>query len=192
MRVLVIPEDFRKDQFILKPIVSALLRAVARPRANVQVCRDPLLGGIGEALKWDRIAEVIDRYRGMVDLFLLCVDRDGDAGRRERLDQLEQFASDALPSDCLFIAENAWQEIEVWVLAGLDIPSTWSWRDVRAEVNPKERYFQPLAAKRRVAQGPGGGRKALAEQAARRFDRIEQLCPEDIGSMKQHLTDLLP
>ena len=58
MRVLVIPEDFRKglsrgtrDQYILKPIISAMMSAVGKPRAKVQVCQEPLLGGVGEALK---------------------------------------------------------------------------------------------------------------------------------------------
>lgn len=53
-RVLVIPEDFRKDQFVLEPIVSKMFEAVGR-KAKVIVCRDPLLGGIDQALKWERI-----------------------------------------------------------------------------------------------------------------------------------------
>ena len=78
MRVLAIPEDFRKDQYILQPILSALLEAAGKPKARVRVCTDPLLGGISQALRWERIVEILDRYRGMVDLFVLCVDRDGN------------------------------------------------------------------------------------------------------------------
>lgn len=59
MRILVIPEDFRKDQQILKPIIKAMMSAVGKPRAKVQVCQEPLLGGIGEALKWERIEDIL-------------------------------------------------------------------------------------------------------------------------------------
>ncbi|WP_216636346.1 hypothetical protein [Chloroflexus islandicus] len=132
MRVLVIPEDFRKDQYILQPLVTAMMAAIGRPRARIVVCRDPLLGGIGEALKAERIGEIIDRYKGMVDLFLLCVDRDGDEHRRQRLDELERTAQALLPESRLFLAEHAWQEIEVWLLAGHDLLDGWSWASIRA------------------------------------------------------------
>ena len=35
MNVLIIPEDFRKDQYILKPILEAMLAAVGKPQAKV-------------------------------------------------------------------------------------------------------------------------------------------------------------
>jgi hypothetical protein len=92
MNVLVIPEDFRKDQYMLKPIVEAMMKEVGKPKARVRVCQDPLLGGIDQALKWERIEEIINRYKGMVNLFLLCVDRDGKAARKASLNKLEQQA----------------------------------------------------------------------------------------------------
>ncbi len=52
MNVLVIPEDFRKDQYVLKPIIQKMMQAIGLS-ARVEVCRDPLLGGVGEALKWE-------------------------------------------------------------------------------------------------------------------------------------------
>jgi len=46
------------------------------------------------------------------------------------LDQLEaRFGNDRF----VFLAENAWEEIETWVLAGLELPGKWRWADVRAE-----------------------------------------------------------
>ena len=90
MTVLVVPEDFRKDQFILKPLLSRLLASLGKPRATVRICQDPLLGGVEEALKTERIAEIVDRYGGRVQVILLCIDRDGNPGRRRRLDQLEE------------------------------------------------------------------------------------------------------
>jgi hypothetical protein len=46
LNVLVIPEDFRKDQYILAPLMRRLLAEIGKPNARVEVCRDPLLGGI--------------------------------------------------------------------------------------------------------------------------------------------------
>jgi hypothetical protein len=51
----------------------------------VRICTDPLLGGVVQALRWERIEEILDRYRGMVDLFLLRVDRDGEQAREHTL-----------------------------------------------------------------------------------------------------------
>jgi len=89
MRVLIIPEDFRTDQYTLKPIIGAMLSKIGKSSATVEVCRDPLLGGVAQALRWERIREIIEEYFGIVDLYLLCVDRDGQPGRRGQLDTLE-------------------------------------------------------------------------------------------------------
>ena len=183
MNVLVIPEDFRKDQYILKPLFERLLASFGKKRARVRVCQDPLLGGVGEALKRERIAEIVARYEGMTQIFVLCVDRDGDEGRRRRLDGLEEKFGDGRA----FVAENAWEELETWVLAGIDLPGDWSWADVRAEIQVKERYFDVLARDRGVADGPGGGRKALGEEAARRIPRIRQKCIEDFDRLSRRL-----
>ena len=186
MNVLVIPEDFRKDQYMLKPIVTAMLRGLDRP-VRVEVCQDPLLGGVSEALKWERIQAIIEQYAWKVHLFLLCVDRDGLAGRRAALDAIETQAQAILPTGVHLLAENAWQEIEVWVLAGHDLPHDWNWRAIRDEPNPKERYYRPYANLRGVQLGPGEGRRQLAEEAARRYARIRTLCPEDIGELEHRI-----
>ena len=189
MKVLVIPEDFRKDQYILKPLFERLLRSVGRRNARVRICQDPLLGGIGEATKSERITEIVERYGGMTDVFVLCVDRDGEQGRRRRLDDIEEeFGADR---DRYFLAENAWEELETWALAGLDLPRSWRWADVRAEVHVKEEYFDKLAERRSVADGPGGGRKALGKEAASRIDTIRQKCPEDFDALARRLEAIM-
>lgn len=187
MNVLVIPEDFRKDQYMLKPIVLAMMKSLGKPKATVKVCQDPLLGGIGEALKEERLQEILERYKGMVDLFLLCVDRDGNDNRRQRLTALEEKAAAILKGDHLFLAENAWQEIEVWVLAGHDLPKAWIWQTIRAEVHPKERYFEPFANQRSLSNSPGQGRKLLAEEAAQNYSRIRKLCHEDVAVLEDRI-----
>lgn len=191
MRVLVIPEDFRKDQYVLKPLIVALLEEIGCKRPRVRVCQNPLLQGISQALRWERIERIISQYGPMIDLFLLCVDRDGEQGRRAALDSIENRVSSLSPPSCLF-AENAWQEIEVWVLAGLrDLPGDWRWWDVRQERNPKEAYFMPYATSRRLDREPDEGRKQLAEEAARNYTRVRQLCPEDIASLEGRIREWL-
>lgn len=191
MNVLVIPEDFRKDQYILKPIIEAMLNSCGRPRARVVVCKDPVLGGVNQAMRWEYLKEIFDRYRGMVDLFLLCVDRDGVASRRARLAELEAQAAADLPADRVLLAENAWQELEVWVLAGHELPNQWVWREIRDELHPKERYYLPFAKARAMIDQPAEGRRALSLEAARRYDRIKQLCPEDVANLEQRIKDWL-
>lgn len=183
MNVLLIPEDFRKDQYILKPLFSRLFRAIGRSSVRVRVCQDPLLGGIGEALKSERLEEITERYEGTIDIFMLCVDRDGETQRRRRLDQIEVKFGGVRP----FLAENAWEEIETWVLAGLELPRQWSWAEVRAEVHVKERYFERLVSRLRLSESLGGGRKRLGEQASRRIAVIRQKCPEDFDALAKRI-----
>jgi hypothetical protein len=178
VKVLIIPEDFRKDQYILKPLFERLFAGFKRPNTRVVVCTAPLLQGVTEALKEDRLAEILVRYP-MIDIFVLCVDRDGVVTRRGRLDQLERKFGTARP----FLAVNAWEELETWVLAGLDLRKEWVWADIRQEVSVKERYFEPFAQQRGVADGPGGGRKALGEEAARSLTAIRQKCREDFDAL---------
>lgn len=178
VKVLIIPEDFRKDQYILKPLFERLFVGFAWPNTKVVVCMNSLLQGVVEALKEVRLAEILDRYR-MIDIFVLCVDRDGIAGRRQRLDELEERFGNTRR----FLAVNAWEELETWVLAGLDLPKDWNWLDIRSEISVKERYFERLAKQRGVADGPGGGRKTLGEEAARRLDTIRQKCREDLDHL---------
>lgn len=183
MRVLVVPEDFSKDQYILKPLMARLLQELGRKSAKVVVCQDPRLGGIGEALKLARLEEIVARYQGMIDIFVLCVDRDGDENRRARLDRIEK----RFERQVVFLAENAWEELETWLLAGLQLPSDWRWPAVRAEVHVKETYFVELARERNLAHHPGGGRKLLGREAARNIQAIRRKCPEDFDALARKI-----
>jgi hypothetical protein len=145
-----------------------------------------LLGGISEALKWGRISEVIDMYP-MVQVFLLLVDRDGVAGRQDALQGLEKQARAKLGSSRVLFGENAWQEIEVWALAGQVLPTKWKWHDVRTERNPKEMYFEPWAQKRQLTKEPGEGRTTMGREAATNYDRVRSRCKKDIHRLESRL-----
>src|SRR3989442_1646608 len=110
MKVLIIPEDFVKDQYVLKPILTRMLQAIDGPPARVTVCQNPRLRGIAQALDGRRIAEILALYP-MVDLFLLCVDRDGEVDRKAKLEALENRAGELASSGQKLFAEHAWQEI---------------------------------------------------------------------------------
>lgn len=134
-----------------------------------------------EALKSKRIQEIVDRYKSMVDIFIPCIDRDGIVLRRQALDDTERKVQ--VRGTCIFVAEVAWEEIETWVLAGLDLPTAIQWEAIRKEVDVKEEYFEPLVQSRRLEALPGRGRKSLGLEDARRIDRILQRCPEDFDAL---------
>lgn len=186
LNVLVIPEDFRHDQYVLGPIISSMFSEIGKPRARVRVCLDPLLGGIGEAMKWEKISEIIDMYP-LVSLFLLIVDRDQMPGRRAALDQIELRAAEKLIDGRALFGENAWQEIEVWALAGHDLPDQWKWSEIRQEQHPKETYFAPYAKSRGLLNEPGAGRTTLGRDAARNYARVRSRCLEDIQALEGRL-----
>ena len=191
MNVLVIPEDFRKDQFILKPIIRALMAEVGYAKAKVEVCKDPLIGGISEALKWEVLEPILARYRWNVNLFLLCVDRDCEKTRSSRLRSLELKARALLGPKRFMLADHAWQELEVWILAGQKLPPDWRWAAIRSERDPKERYYLPFAKLRGCLDHPAEGRGTLAIESARNYKRIRKLCPEDVRSLEERVAAVL-
>ncbi len=101
----------------------------------------------------------------MFHLYLLCVDRDGDANRLAKLNDLEKKAKKVVGEGRAFLAENAWQEVEVWLLMGHELPRKWDWRKIRKEIHPKEHYYQPFAESLGVLDLPDEGRDELARKA---------------------------
>lgn len=185
--VLVIPEDCHKDQHVLSPIMTRVVQAVI-PNARVKVCTDPRLRGVGQATKWEYIGPVVERYRGFIHLFVVVVDRDGNPDRQAKLDHLrEQAAATLGGTEKAFIGAQAWQEVEVWILAAMaNLPRDWSWQAIREHPNPKETYFDPYARQRGLAEGVAGGRKALAREAASRYDRLRARSPE-VAELEAHI-----
>ena len=177
MNVLVTPEDFRKDQYILKPLFERLFTTFGRRSARIRVCQDPLLGGIGEAMKAERIAEIVNRYDGMIQIFILCVDRDGKVGRRKGLDSIEGEFGDGR----IFVAENAWEELETWVLAGLDLP----------EVGVGRKFERKFTSRNDISSRlpPNGASPTVPVAAARHWGRrLRANSPRSAGSAQRTST----
>ena len=184
--VMVIPEDFPNDRWVLEPIITKMLQQAGVRNARIRVCPQRF-SGVSDVLRWEHIQEVIDRYQWGVNLFLLCVDLEGPPNIKKKIEDRERQALENLAPGKALFAENAWQEIEVWALAGHDLPEKWKWVEVRSEVHAKEVYFEPFASQNGLTEAPGGGRKKLAEEAARHYGRIRQRCPEDIAALEARI-----
>ncbi len=185
--VLVIAEDFTKDEAILLPLIRRVMEEKGRPNANVQVCRNPNPGGIDACLNSDWLVTNLVPLYPMVNLFLLFVDRDGNAGRAARIAEVEQRVQASLQHQSVFLGEHAWQEVEVFILAGLDLPSDWSWQDIRADPDVKNTRFMEYAKRAGTLHLPHAGRKKLMVEAISRWQRIKDRCPEDIGRLLERL-----
>jgi len=189
-KVLVIPEDFTKDEHILKPLVERILSDCGRT-AKVEVCRDPNFQGVSAALNIELLrSKVVARYP-LVDLFLLFVDRDGNEGRKVRADQIESTLSGELAEKGRsFLAEVAWQEVEIFVLAGLVLPPGWKWQEIRADPDVKNTFFRQVVALRGTAKQPYEGRRKLMAEAIGNWQRIKSRCPQDVGALITRISAL--
>lgn len=183
MNVLVIPENAKYDSHMLQPIMERMITSWLEIQATVDVMEKMTLGGLSQAKKRDTLRHVINQHR-MFDLFILCIDQDDrsddavadqivdiEAEMREHLDERRR------PDDAFFTVV-ARREIEAWVLVGCEESGDWTYTEVRSESQVKERYFEPYAERRGVAEGQFGGRKPLGEEAARNYRTIRQHCEE--------------
>ena len=108
------------------------------------------------------------------------------------LDNLESKAAEHLgTTGRQLFAENAWQEIEVWAIAGQSLPKDWKWAEIRQHPHPKEAYFEPLAMSRKLMNEPGEGRTTLGKEAALNYSRVRSLCQEDIQQLEERLKTAL-
>ncbi len=171
MKVLIIPEDQTHDQFIVRPVVEAIVEDLGL-RASVQVLPEPRLRGSGQALDEELVRSIV-RANPMVDLFVLAVDRDCD---REGNDGRAAQRASEHPGKLL--ACVARQEVEVWMLALHRDRLGVGFTDVRAECDPKERFAEQLLDDLGNRDGPGAGRKAAMRQLAGNLRGLLAVCDE--------------
>ncbi len=170
MKVLVIPEDPRLDQYILKPVVERIF-ADLRKSPRVTVLSNPRLRGVAEALDSATLADIVATYP-MNDLFLVLVDRDGDGTR-----SVVASARELEHSDRLFVC-LAIEEIEVWMLAIHSEALGISWRDVRGEIHHKKRFAHPFLKERAPKLDPGQGRAWAMRELGGQWRGVLDRCPE--------------
>jgi hypothetical protein len=192
MKVLLVLEDWRLDEHLVKPIVEKMLERLGKSNANVRVCKDPMIGGVEQALDAQILREIFARY-SMVDLILLVIDRDGNTARVDRLRRVEKLAQDGQPPRPLR-ATNAWEEVEAWALAGCeDLQKVLGkgWPAVRAERHVKETSFEPYVQRKGWQHFPGKGRKPLGKQAASNYERLLKLCKEDLADLQGRVAEAI-
>lgn len=183
MKVLIVPEDPTYDQYVLKPIVERIFSDLKR-RARIEVLQNPRLTSVAQALDREVLADVVKKYP-MVDLFLVLVDRDGDADGRPRRARAREEAHPGR----LFVS-LAIEEVEVWMLAIHRGRLSSPWRTVRAEVHPKERFADPFLAEHAPELGPGGGRKWAMRELGQEWQGVLKICPE-LTDLKKRIASWL-
>lgn len=183
-RILVVTEDFRRDQFIAKPLVERMA-AECRPRALVEVCRRPKLGGVQRMFDETYLRREVLPLYPMFDVVVLLLDRDGLAGRERSLaDQAERLTT---PGQQV-LGAAAIEELEVFILAGHPHARAWDWPAMRRDADVKNTYFRRLAEETGSLPLPFEGRAVLMAEAMKNWSRIKTLCPEDVGELLAQLT----
>lgn len=191
-KVLVIPEDPTHDEAILKPLVQKMMQVLGKPSAKIQVLKDPKIDGYGHAKSL--LDEIIEIW-GFADLILFLHDRDCQETVDESCKTLtKKHQAKGKP----FIAQCAWQEIEIWLLALhqeelFALPEFKSkklrWSDVRNDCSVKENYFTPFLQRYGDA-GSSGGRERLMKEGLGKFSSLLTRCPE-LRTLKTQIGTLL-
>ena len=100
---------------------------------------------------------------------------------------IEQRITQQLRPGAIFLGENAWQEVEIFILAGHELPQGWNWQDVRSDIDVKNTYFLAFAKAAGTLHLPHLGRKKLMQAALGNWQRIKSRCPEDVGRIFNRL-----
>lgn len=176
MKVLVIPEDPRLDQYMLKPLVEAALNYAGHSKAKVAVCQSGQLRGDTTIIGEEPLSQIIEDNQ-LYDAFFLCVDRDCREERINQLNAIQERIRHLFPNKTIVLVCGR-EELEVWALAGV-INLPFEWKAVRQECHPKERYFEVYVKERRISDTPGRGREILGREAAQQYkNRVRQFCEE--------------
>lgn len=170
--VLVIPEDPTYNGYILKPLVSRMLRECGKPNAEIKVLDNPRPKGYEHA-KSLLMEQVLDRYRHF-DLLLFLPDADG----KNRDEEFERLEDNTRAKGVRLLCCAAVQEVEAWLLAEhLDKLSS-NWQNIRADGSVKENIFAPFLAQYGDSRRAGGGRELLMNETLQNYNGVLQRCPE--------------
>lgn len=182
LNVLVISEDSKNDQHILRPLVSRLLRECHKPHANVSVWANLAVRGF-ERVR-DELPAIINDFP-QVHLFLFLPDCDGQhRGRADLFTNLEATYGPKL------ICCAAVEEVEAWLLAGHIDKLDRSWGEVRADISVKEHVFEPFVSRYGDRRKAGGGREELMQETLANLRGLLERCPE-LVRLQERICDAL-
>jgi len=173
-RVSAVCEDPTLDQYLVVPLLRSLMAAVGKPHASVTVVTNPKLNGISTVET--NFASIATRYAAVANLVVFAVDRDAEAGRRAKFDSLRSALPPSAAAKVRVLL--AVEETEVWSLWGSRSEISATWAEVRAERDPKERFFDPLLIPTDATQ-PGRGRGRLIKASlSAGWASLASGCPE--------------
>jgi len=186
-RVYVVCEDHTLDQYIAKPVISAMLSVIGKVKADVRVVTSPQLRGYGD-LKREACA-ILARYGAIGDLVVFIADADGCKivnGKPERHEALSKVVDNCASHGHKGAVVVARQEIEVWALWGVRSQLKDSWSTVVKDPHPKERYFDSMLDASDIRK-PGKGRMRLtALSLAGGWSSLRKGC-EELGELETEL-----
>ena len=170
-KVLVIPEDPTHNGYILKPVVEALMAAVGKPAAKVQVLTSPRMNGYDHARAAIR-HELLGSYQHW-DLWLFMPDADR-AGAPAMAALERELHAQRMPLFCC----PAEPEVEIYACAAFRAEIAQGWQAARANPRMKEEVFAPLLSRYGDPRRAGGGRDRMTAESLRNLPLLMQLCPE--------------
>ncbi len=184
MKALLVCEDPKLDAFILRPILSRILKDAGKPKAKVDIC-DRRSVGQGIAGLTKNLPAILAQYR-MHKLIVVVIDRDANQPTNHE-SRMQYFHS----LDERVVGVCAVEEVEVWMLGLYPNELGEAWQKVRAERNVKERFAAPFLRQADFG-GPGRGRslamRALSGSGS--WSGLLSRCPE-ISELRQQIKDRL-
>jgi hypothetical protein len=182
--VLIVPEDFTYNGYILGPLVKRMLSECGRPNAVVSPPKGSQPKGYEHAKALLR-TRYFDLYRHM-NLLLFLPDADG----KDRNAELRSLEEEADRQGVRLLCCAAKEAVEVWLLAGHRERLRQPWQAIRSDTSVKENVFQPFLQEYGDPKAPGGGRDVLMSQALNGYGALLQLCPE-LAELERRIREIL-
>lgn len=174
--VLVIAEYPKHNGIILKPLVSAILSDVGKPRSTVHVADRPRTRGYANALRLIR-HEFPQSYRHY-DLWLFFPDAD-----RASPDAMRRLESDLDILNIPLICSPSEPEVEIYACFGFRRSIKLNWEELRIHPRLKEDVFHPLLRQPAFRDLPHSvrdsrGRARMIRESLRNRQLLFKMCPE--------------
>lgn len=181
-RVLVIQEDPSQNGYILQPLLKAVLAAAGKPRAVVELLRNPRTRGYDDAVAAIR-GGLIERWRWM-DAWIFVPDAD-----RAAADAMQRLERDVARRGIRLLCCPAQPEVEIYACVAYrdELPD---WASARCHPRFKEELFAPLLEKHGDRRAAGGGRLQMTLRSVENVELLFRLCPE-LAKLREQLAGLV-
>ena len=177
-KVSVICEDHTLDQFVVRPVMAALLAYIGKPNAQVRVVTSPRIHGYEDLLR--QVCELVDRWAIISDVVILAVDtdcEDGNTRPRNKPLSLANALRECERTENVVVV-FARQEIEVWALWGIRSQLGVPWAEVLDDCDPKEAFFEPQVTDADRGRPDRGRTRLVASSLIAGWQSIKSGCEE--------------